>query len=324
MIVRLLWRVAAAVALAAAAATSAVAADSYPSRPVRIIVNTGPGGLVDVVTRLVAQRMSDDLKQPVIVENRAGGDGLIGIRYVKSAPADGYTLLASASTLAYQTAVKEDPGYALTDFTGIGLMGKSPLLLIEAPSKPDKSLADLIARAKANPGKLSYASAGVGSVTHLAAERFLQQTGAKMLHVPYKGNGPALPDVMGGRVEMIFEAYGSSRSHINAGTFKALGITSATRLPGLAEVPTFEEQGVSNYTFYTWMYLFAPAGTPADIVQRLSRALRSATSTTAIKDRFREDGVETLDMSTEQVNESLVRHAADATKLMTDLGLAKQ
>ena len=147
MIVRLLWRVAAAVALAAAAATSAVAADSYPSRPVRIIVNTGPGGLVDVVTRLVAQRMSDDLKQPVIVENRAGGDGLIGIRYVKSAPADGYTLLASASTLAYQTAVKEDPGYALTDFTGIGLLSRISNDVIMPPCYSRSSASHQVGRA---------------------------------------------------------------------------------------------------------------------------------------------------------------------------------
>ena len=321
---RSLWRTIGAVVLALPAATSAIAADPYPTRPVRIIVNTGPGGLVDIATRLIAQRMSEYLKQPVVVEDRAGGDGLIGIRYVKTAPADGYTVLASASTIAYQLAVKEDPGYELKDFTGIGLVGRSPFLLIEAPSKPDKTLADLIARAKANPDKLSYASAGVGTVTHLAAARFLQQTGLTMLHVPYKGNGPAMPDVMSGRVEMIFEAYGSSRSHIQAGTFRALGITSPTRLSGLPDVPTFGEQGVPNYTFYTWMYLLAPAGTPPAAIQRLSAALRSATSSKDVEDRFREDGVETLDMTTQQVTDSLARHAAEASKLMSDLGLAKQ
>jgi len=310
--------------LALLVAASALAADSYPAKPVRIVVNTGPGGLVDVVTRLVAQKMSESLKQPVIVENKPGGDGLIAIRYVKSAPADGYTLLASASTIAYQLAVKEDPGFTLADFTGIGLTGRSPFLLIESPSKPDKTLPDLIARAKANPGKLSYASAGVGTVTHLAAARFLQQVGVDMLHVPYKGNGPALPDVMSGRVEMIFEAYGSSRNHIHGGSFKALGITSNSRLPGLPDVPTFIEQGVANYTFYTWMYLLVPRGTPANVVQRLSAALRSATSSVEIKERFREDGVETIDMSSQQVNESLIRHSADAAKLMTDLGITKQ
>ncbi len=320
----LLWSAGGALVIAVVAATSAVAAEPYPTRPVRIIVNTGPGGLVDVATRIVAQRMSEYLKQPVLVEDRAGGDGVIGVRYVKTAPADGYTLLASASTIAYQVAVKTDPGYDLKDFTGIGLVGRSPFLLIEAPSKPDKTLRDLIARAKANPGKLSYASAGVGTVTHLAAERFLQQTGVKMLHVPYKGNGPAMPDVMSGRVEMILEAYGSSRAHIKAGTFRALGITSTSRLAGLPDVPTFIEQGVPNYTAYTWMYLLAPAGTPTEVMQRLSAALRSATATTEVKDRFREDGVETPDMSTQQVNESLTQHAADASKLMTDLGLAKQ
>ena len=317
-------RLIAAVVLASAVTPLAIAAESYPTRALRIIVNTGAGGLVDIATRLVAQRMSEYLKQPIVVENRAGADGLIGIRFVKTAPADGYTLLASASTIAYQLAVKQDPGYDLNDFSGIGLVGRSPFLLIEATSKPDKTLIDLIARAKATADSLSYASAGVGTVTHLAAARFLQQTGLRMLHVPYKGNGPAMPDVISGRVEMIFEAYGSSRSKIKAGTLKTLGITSSTRLPDLPDVPTFTEQGVPNYTYYTWMYLLAPAGTSPEIVQRLSAALRHATATPDVRDRFREDGVETLDMSTQQLSESLVQHAADAAKLMSDLGLPKQ
>ena len=300
------------------------AADPFPTRPIRILVNTGSGGLVDVTTRAVGQHLSEVLKQPVVVENRAGGDGLIGIRVAKAAPADGYTLLASASTIAFQLAVKADPGYELKDFTGIGVMGRSPFLLVEAPDKPDKTLVDFIARAKANPNKLSYASAGVGTTTHLGAALFLQQAGVQVLHVPYKGNGPAMPDVMSGRVDMIFEAYGSSGGKIKGGTLKALGVTSGSRLSALPGVPTFTEQGVPNFTFYTVMYLVAPAGTPKEVVQRLSEALRTALANKALADRFREDGVEAVDMSPQQVNELMAREASVAAKLVADLGMSKE
>ena len=319
---RFLWRALGATVLAAAAATTASAADPYPTKPIRIIVNTGPGGLVDVTTRLYAQQMTEYLKQQVIVENRPGGDGLIGIRAAKAAPADGYTLLASASTIGFQLAVREAPGYDLKDFTAIGLMGQAPFLLVQGPELPDKSLADFVTRAKASPDPLSYASAGVGTATHLGAAVFLQQVDVKMLHVPYKGNGPAMPDVMSGRVNMIFEAYGSGGSKIKAGQLKALGVTSASRLPALPNIPTFTEQGVP-FTFFTRMYLVAPAGTPKDIVQRLSEAVRNAASSKALKDRFREDGLEVLELSQQQVTDAMQKEATDAIKLVNDLQLPK-
>lgn len=314
-----------ALVLALGAANAAVAADPFPNRPVRIIVNTAPGGLTDVVTRLIAQQMSETLKQSVIVENRAGGDGLIGIRAVKSAPADGYTLLGTAGTIALQMAVREDPGYdLLKDFTGIGLMGRSPFLMVVAPSQPDKTLADFIARAKANPGKLSYASAGSGTVPHLGAERFLQQMGLKLMHVPYKGNAAAMPDVMTGRVDMILEAYGSSSGKIKLGQLRALGVTGSARLPALPDVPTFAEQGVSNYSYYTWLGMVAPAGTPKEVIQRLTEALHRATSSNAIKDRFRDDGMEAMDISAEEFNKFLAREVAQGQKLVSELGIPKQ
>jgi tripartite-type tricarboxylate transporter receptor subunit TctC len=309
---------------ALAAAAPATAADPYPTKPIRIFVNTGPGGLVDVTTRLIGQQLAEILKQPVIVENRAGGDGLIGIRAAKAAPADGYTLLASASTIAFQLAVKDDPQYELKDFTAIGLLGRSPFLIVEAPNKPDKTLSDFITRAKANPGKLSYASAGVGTATHLGAAVFLQQANLQLLHIPYKGNGPAMPDVMSGRVDMIFEAYGSSGAKIKGGTLRALGVTSSSRLSSLADIPTFAEQGVPNFTFYTSMYLVAPAATPKEVVERLSAALQTATASKSIKDRFREDGVEAINLPPKEVNEMMAKEAALATKVVADLGIAKQ
>ena len=210
-----------AVAIALAFAAPAMAADPFPTRPVRFIVNTVPGGLVDVTTRFVAEKMRATLGQQVIVENRPGGDGLVGIRAVKAAPPDGYTLLATAGTIVIQLAVKQDPGYdLLKDFTGVGPMVRSPLIMVVGAGQPDKTLADFITRAKAKPGAMSYASAGVGTATHIGAAIFLQQSGLDLMHVPYKGNGAAMPDVMSGRVDMIFEAYGSGASKVKRGIFE--------------------------------------------------------------------------------------------------------
>jgi tripartite-type tricarboxylate transporter receptor subunit TctC len=162
------------------AASVAAGADAYPSRPVRIVVNTAPGGLTDITTRLVAQKMSEKLGQPVIIDNKAGADGLLGIRYVKTQPADGYTLLGAAGTVGIQPEVKLDPGYDLVkDFTGVGPMVRSPLLLVEGPSQPDKTIADFVARAKAAPDKLTYASAGVGTTTHLGAAQFCSRPASR-------------------------------------------------------------------------------------------------------------------------------------------------
>lgn len=306
-------------------AHSALAADAFPVRPIRIIVNTAPGGLTDITTRLVAQQMGEYLKQSIVVDNRAGGDGLIGIRVVKSATADGYTLLGSAGTIAQQMAMRHDAGYdLLKDFTGIGIMGRSPFLMVVGAAQPDRTLADFIARAKANPGKLSYASAGTGTVPHFASERFLRQVGINVFHVPYKGNAPAAADVMSGRVDMIFEGYGSSSGRIKAGQVRVLGVTHSTRLPALPDVPTLAEQGVSKYSAYTWLCLVAPTGTPKQVVQRLYDALRSAKSNPAIQQRFRESATEDLDMSLDQFKQFLAREVTESQKLVTDLGLAKQ
>ena len=307
------------------AASCAAAADDFPSRPIRIVVNTAPGGLVDVTTRLVAQRMGEKLGQSVIIENKAGADGLVGIRYVKTQPADGYTLLGTAGTVAIQPAVKLDPGYdLLRDFTGVGPMVRSPVLLVEGMSQPDKTLADFIARAKANPDQLTYASAGVGTTTHLGAALFLQRAGLKVMHVPYKGNGAAMADVIAGRVTMIFEAYGSGAGKVNSGQLKALAVSSTKRLPGLPDVPTMAEQGVPGYSYYLWLGLVAPAGTPKVVLDKLSEALHFALNSKELKDRMRGDGSEPMIMSPDEYNEFLKRDSALMQKLVDELGIQKQ
>lgn len=315
--------------VAAAAMLSAThpvsAADAFPTRPIRIIVNTAPGGSTDVTTRVIAKHLGEYLKQSVVVDNRAGGDGLIGIHTVKSATPDGYTLLGSAGTIAQQMALRQEPGYdLLKDFIGLGIMGRAPFLMVVGAGQPDRTLADFIARAKANPGKLSYASAGTGTVPHFASERFLRQVGIKVVHIPYKGNAPAAPDVQSGRVDMIFDAFNSTSGRIKAGQVRALGVTHSSRLSALPDVPTFAEQGVSNYTAYTWFCLVAPARTPKQVVQWLYDALRSAKASPEIKQRFRDSATEDLDMSLDEFKQFLAREVLASKKLVADLGLEKQ
>jgi len=315
----------AAAALALGVIRPACGADPFPSKPIKIIVNTAPGGFTDIVARLAAQYMAEYLKQPVVVDDRAGGDGMIAIRTVKAAPADGYTLLAATGTAAQQMALRLDPGYdLLKDFSGIGIISRTPFLMVVGSVQPDKTMAEFLARAKANPGSISYASAGVGTVPHFATERLLSQVGVKITHVPYKGNAPALADVIGGRVQMIFDTYGSSSQQVKAGQFRVLGVTSATRLGVLPDVPTIAEQGVPGYSYYTWVALYAPAGTPHETVNKLYLALKYAKVKPAIVDRFKSDGMESVDMAPDQFMQFLANEIEQNQKIVKDLGLEKQ
>lgn len=223
-------RAMAAITLAVAAITPALAADAFPSRPVRIVVPTAAGGWGDNTTRLVAQKMSEKLGQAVVIDNRPGADSLVGIRHVKGSPPDGYTLLSTGATILLQPTVKKEPGYdLLKDFTGVGPMARSPAVMVVSTSRPEKSVADFVKDAKAEPGTLSYGSAGVGSATHIPVEMFVQQTGVELLHVPYKGNGAAMPGLIAGRVSMMFDAYSSSVGNLKGGRLKALAVTSSNR-----------------------------------------------------------------------------------------------
>ncbi len=313
-----------AIAIALTATQSAFAADAYPSRPIKVIVNTAPGGYTDLMARMAGQYMSDYLKQSVVVENRAGGDGLIAIRYVKSTPADGYTLLVATGTAIQQMAMRVDPGYDIVkDFVGIGIISRSPYLMVEGSTEPDKTAKDFVARAKAKPNALSYASAGVGTVSHFAAARYLQQVGAQMRHIPYKGNAPAFPDVISGRVNMIFDTLNSSIGQVNAGQFRILGVSSAARLAAIPDVPTLAEQDAPGYSYYTWAAIFAPAGTPRDVVARLGQALQYVRTQEAVKERFRKEGMEAVDMSPEQFTQYVAREVTESQKLVAELKLEK-
>lgn len=300
-------------------------ADAYPARPIRIVVHSSAGALLDVTTRVVAQEMAKDLQQPVIVDNRPGADGLLGIRAVKAAPADGYTILAAANTVAQLPAFKKDPGYELEkDFTGIGMMNRAPLLMVGPPDQPSRTLRELVANARSNPNQLIMAHAGKGTSVQMAAALFMQQSGTQFLEVPYKGAAAAIPDVVGGRANVMFDGGNSSGPLVKEGKLRAFGITSASRSPAFPDLPTLAEQGLPGYSFYVYLGLLVPAATPKEVVDRLAQALRTALRSEAVAARFRSDGAEAGAMSPGEFTTFLRQDAARTLKVASDLGYAKE
>jgi tripartite-type tricarboxylate transporter receptor subunit TctC len=310
--------------LALAIATPALAADPYPTKPIRVIVNSAPGALLDTTIRAVAQKMSQGLGQPIVVENNTGGGGLIGIRQVKMAAPDGYTLLASAGTVALATVTRLDPGYELKDFAPISAMTTTPYIMVGAVSLPDKTLAELVARAKANPGALDYASGGIGTTTHVAAGLFLGMAGLTMQHVPYRGNASAMPDVIAGRVRFLIDGITTSGPNVREGRLRAYGITSTKRSAVYPEIPTIAEQGYPGYEYIAYNGLLAPAATPKEIVQRLNEAMRNALTSDELRERFRKEGQEASPQTPEEFAAMLRQDAQKTAKMMADFGIAKE
>jgi len=265
----------------------------YPHRAIRIIVPLAAGGNVDIVARTLADPVSKSLGQTVLVENRPGASSLVGTQFVARSAADGYTVLAVANTFATVPLIVSSPGYdPLKDFTGITLTCLVPQVLVVNPSLPVSSIRELIALAKSQPGKISYASSGNGSTGHMAAELFNRQAGVTMLHVPYKGNSQALIDVIGGQVAMMFDQVSTSTPQIKSGKVRAIAVTSLKRPPLLPDVPTVDESGVPGYEDITFNGLVAPAGTPREILVRLQQAVAKAVSDAELTKRFIERGVE--------------------------------
>lgn len=284
----------AALAVAAACATGAQS-QTYPVRPLRIIVPFAPGGNVDLVARAIGPQLSRALGQQVIIENRPGASGLPGTQYVARAPADGYTVLAMANTFAVVPSLLSHPGYdPLKDFVGISITCFVPQVLVVNMALPVRSVKELVALAKARPGQISYASAGIGGTGHMAAELFNSYAKLKMLHVPYKGNGQAIVDVISGQVMMMFDQVSTSAAFIKAGKLRALAVTSSKRSPLMPDVPTIAESGVPGYEDITFNGLMAPAGTPHAILVRLNEEVAKAVSDKTLHDRFIERGVELI------------------------------
>jgi tripartite-type tricarboxylate transporter receptor subunit TctC len=274
----------------AAGIAPAVHAQSYPERPIKLVVPWPPGGATDALGRLLAQRLTERLGQTVIVDNKAGAGGNIGTAAFVREKADGYTLLmATSSTNAANPHLYSRLGFdAAKDFAPVAFVAEIPNILEVPKQSPYKSVADLVAAAKAEPGKLNYGSGGVGSSQHLAGAMFKYLTGADVLHIPYKGSGPAVSDLLAGQVDMMLDT--GSLAQVQAGALRALAVASRQRLPALPDVPTFDEAGVPKMYASAWYGIVAPAGTPADVVQRLNKEVNAVTSTPEVKQRMESMG----------------------------------
>ena len=268
-------------------------AQSYPVKPVRVIVASPPGGGTDLTTRMMTPKLGEVLGQPVVVDNRGGASGNIGAEAAARAAPDGYTLLTAAASLTSNPFVMRKVSYDLErDFAPVSLMVTLPNILISHPSLPVKNLKELIAFARARPGQLHYASAGVGSVPHLMMEFFVSMGGLKMVHVPYKGAGPALVDVIAGHVPVMASNILSTLPHVKAGRVRAYGVTSATRAAAAPEIPPIAEAGLPGYEAVQWFGLLAPAGTPREIIVRLHGAVVQSLEDPAVKKRFIGEGAD--------------------------------
>ncbi len=283
---RLLLAAAAALGLA----SPAVAQDKFPVRPVTLVVPFAAGGSTDVVARLVAQKMAEGLGQQVVVENRAGAGGNLGAQAVSRATPDGYTILmATVATHALNPLIaKKKPYDPVADFEPVSLLAIVPNVLVVNPNFPAKDVKELVALLKANPGKYNYASSGNGTPLHLSGELFKTLSGTQMTHVPYRGSGPALTDVVAGQVPIMFDNLPSASEFIKAGTLRGLAVTTKERAPSFPDMPTIAEGGLAGYETYTWNALFAPKGTPKAVVDRLNAEAVKALQDPTLQARLRD------------------------------------
>jgi len=285
--------------LALALLSTFVTAQEFPNRAVRIVVPWPPSGNVDITARTIAPALGEALGQQVIVENRAGAGGTIGSTAVVRSPADGYTLLlGSSGTVTVAPAVFKTIAYdPLKDLTTIGAIQFVPLVLTAATKTPVASFAEFVVYSRAKPGQVSIASAGNGSSNHLAIELLMRQAKLQLVHVPYKGSGPAITDLLGSQVETMMDQLNASIGHIREGRMKALAVTSRSRSPSLPNVPTLDEVGVAGYEASTFTGLFGPAGIPPAVSEKLYGALRKALANDGVRERFRSMGVDIAELS---------------------------
>jgi tripartite-type tricarboxylate transporter receptor subunit TctC len=282
------------------ALSSAAFADDYPSKPVRLIIPFPPGGSNDVVGRLVANQLSNELGQRVFVDNRGGAGGVIGTEAAAAAPPDGYTLLVVSLAHAVNPALYKLSYDPVKSFAPVSIMATGPNVLVVNPSLPVNSVQDLLALAKAKPGELDYASAGVGSFQHLGGELFKLTAGVNLVHVPYKGGGPAMQDVIGGHVKIMFSSLVQTTPFIHSGQLRPLGVGGLKRNPVLPDVPTISEAGVPGYEGVNWWGIVAPAGTPPAIVEKLHAAVQLAVKSPELTAAFDREGASAVTMSSEE------------------------
>jgi tripartite-type tricarboxylate transporter receptor subunit TctC len=311
------------IALTATLAAPAAMAESYPSRPITLVVPFPPGGSTTIIARILADKLSEALGRPIVVDNRGGAGGSIAARQVAKSAPDGYTLLlAFSATLAISPSMFPNVGYdPRTDFAPIGMIGMAPSVLVVHPAVPAHSVAELIAFAKASPDRLQYGSASIGTVNHLAAELLASMAGIKLGHVPYKGTGPAVSDLLGGHISMMFAPIPAAHANVAAGMLRALGVSSLTRSSLLPDVPTIAETGLPGFEATQRSTLLAPAGTSRGIVERLNRELNAILATDEVRRRLALEGAEPIPGPPEDYSIDVDREAERWSKLVHAIGL---
>ena len=311
------------IAFAAAGIASAGAQSRYPDKPIKIIVGFGAGGGTDVAARIVALKLTEALGQSVVVENKPGASGMIATDLVAKSPADGYTLMVgSQTTMAVAPALYRKFGIdAARDFSSIAMVGISPLVAVVHPSVPAQSLKDFIALAKAKPGTLHFGSGGVGTTPHMAGELLALNAGIKITHVAYRGEAPAINDLLGGQIPFMFSNMSAIVGNVKAGTVRPLAVTSAQRAPTTPEIPTVAEAALPGFEAATWFALMTPAGTPREIVQRLNTEMKRIIAQPDVKQRFAELGMTSEDSTPEALDRYIKAEIAKWAKVIQDAGI---
>ena len=278
---------------AALLGAASAGAQSWPTRPIQIVVPYAPGGIVDFIGRTLGQRLSQQVGQPVLIDNRPGAGGMIGVEYTARSPADGHAIVLMDPAIVVNPALQEKPLYDLfKDLATVAVVGSSPLVLVANPRLPATDVAQLVQYAKANPGKLNFASAGIGTMPHMAGELLKLRTGTDMAHVPYKGSGPAMADLAGGQVQWAFSSITAALPFIQDGRLRALATSGPKRSAALPELPTLIEAGYPGFEVDLWLGIFAPANTPVQTVARLNSEIRGAQGDPAVASAFAKVGVE--------------------------------
>ncbi len=302
---------------AAIAAGLPAAAQTYPSQPIRLIAPFPPGGSVDIMARLISEPLGGQLGGKIVIDNRSGASGNIGMEAAARAKPDGHTVVLNTIPLATNPALFDkltwDP---VKDFAPIGMVATAPHVLVVPAKVPAHQVADLVRLARASPGKLSYASAGVGTTFHLCAEMFKDSTGTFILHVPYRGGGPALLDTLAGQVDMSFPTLSAALPHVKSGTLRALAVTDTKRSPLLPDVPTMQQAGVKDFQFTQWLTLLAPAGTPRDVITRLNTALIATLTSKEMRDKFAQQGFDAFTSTPEEAGKFIAAEVQRFGKLI--------
>ena len=319
------WLLALGLMLAGVGAAQHASAQTWPNRPIKMIVPYTPGGYTDYMARTVGQKLSEALGQTIVFENRPGANSVIGADAVAKAAPDGYTfgtvIAAHAVNATLNTKLPYD---VLKDFTYVSLMSVAPLMMVAHPSLPANNIQELIALAKAKPGELNFASSGVGAAAHLTMEMFKSRAGVNLQHVPYKGTAPALTDILGGRINVMFDTVGAFNEHVRAKTLKPIAVTAKARMPAAPDVPTVAESGLPDFAAGTWAGVIAPAGTPKEIVNRVSGEIQKILRDPAIREQLAKLGYEAVGNTPEEYDAFMRQEVALWAKVIKDADIKPQ